>query len=178
MRQKLFNSTKLSLWSIIRLAYWPICSCFASKQVKKEKSINDTGEAKLQKALNTRTLIKLERSFATMQRLEYGKSARQMLYLQRRQTVLETKKLAKSDQSSSEDKNFNQSDDELAKLTKLQSMRHFFDKKEKQLAKGIILRNGIAQAQDKELEENLQIQEFDNTIRQDGITQQNNSNLD
>ena len=57
----------------------------------------------MEKALNVHTLIKFQRTVASMLRLEYGKVARQLLQLQRRQTVLETRKLHKHEKSSSED---------------------------------------------------------------------------
>ena len=71
----------MSFWTLLKLTYWPLFLCFADRRDKKVKKMVDKGEEKLTKALNARTLIRMEQAFATVLRLEYGKAARQMLQL-------------------------------------------------------------------------------------------------
>ena len=93
----------------------------------------------MEKALNVHTLIKFQRTVASMLRLEYGKAARQLLQLQRRQTVLETRKLHKHEKSSSED---DSDSHQHNRLVSLQRQMQMFDEKETLLAKGVFMRNG------------------------------------
>ena len=75
-RTKLFPVAKISMWLKLKLIYWPVCFCLASKQDKKIHKLVKTGEEKIEKSLNMHNLIKLERTVAGMLRLEYGKAAR------------------------------------------------------------------------------------------------------
>ena len=141
MRQKLFQMTKFSMWLRLKLTYWSICFCCASTKEKKVRKIIQAGENKIERAFNVRTLIHLERTFSTILRLSYSKSARKLLQLQRRQTVLEANKPRKFECSSSED-DIDSDDHQRKTLQKLQYQSQFFQSKEQRLAKGIFQRNG------------------------------------
>jgi len=65
----------------------------------------DQGAARLEKVLDTRTILRLQQTVRTLLRLDYSKPARQLMSLQRRQTVLDLEKQSSSSEiTSDEDK--------------------------------------------------------------------------
>ena len=61
------------------LTFWSICFCFASKRDRKLKKVIEAGESKIEKFLDTKTLIRYQRAFYSVLRLEYSKVAQKLL---------------------------------------------------------------------------------------------------
>ena len=92
----------LSLLEKITLTYW-CCCLLAGKIDRRRKKLIDLGAARLVKVLDTRTILRLQQNVRTLLRLEYGKPARQLMRLQRRQTVLEPDKQPSSSEATSDE---------------------------------------------------------------------------
>ena len=60
-------------------------------------------EKKIEKALDTRTIMKHQQTLASLQRLFLSNKSRKLLKLQRNETIIESKKLRMHEQSSCED---------------------------------------------------------------------------
>jgi len=84
LRTKLFSKLELGLMSRLKMLYWPLSKCLMTKREKYTMRMVMSGESKLNKALDIRTIINLERAFTTLMHLEYQKSTRKLIKLQRR----------------------------------------------------------------------------------------------
>ena len=106
----MFTSTRADQCFKLKLVYWLCNFCITSKREKRLAMQIEAGERKIEKALDIKTLIKHQRAFYSVLRLEYGPKIRKLLNFQRRQTVLEARQLPKDLMSSSEEDIFSDND--------------------------------------------------------------------
>ena len=89
LRDKMFSKVKESLSQQLRLSFWSCVKCVASKRERQRKALLEAGEAKLERALDTRALIQLQRAFRSLLRLQHSQATRTLIKHQRIDTVLE-----------------------------------------------------------------------------------------
>ena len=81
MRSSVYSSVKQTFLLKLKLIYWPVCQCFATKKDRRLEKIITKGESKLETFLDTRTIIRMSRMFSTVLRLEYTPQIRKLLAL-------------------------------------------------------------------------------------------------
>ena len=97
LHDKLFSKIKTGVSQNLKLSFWLCYRWVASRRERQLKAMLEVGEDKLGTALDTRSIIKLQRAFATLIRFEHSRATRTLLNFQRRQTVLEYAKPGKAE---------------------------------------------------------------------------------
>ena len=132
---KLFMPLSFGPCQQLKFIYWPCCKLFANKRDQMRKQMISKGEARLGKALDTRTIVRFQRNMRTWLKLEMSQAAQKLLRFQRHDTVIDLKK----HRSSSDE---NQSACDVFAQLELQP-RAMRSEQEQKLHRGVFYRKGI-----------------------------------
>ena len=92
----------MSFAELVKYFYWYLCRFCSRDKDRKLNKILLKAEKKIEKALDTRTLIKYQQTLASLKRLFLSNKSRKLLKLQRNETIIELKKARKHEELSSE----------------------------------------------------------------------------
>ena len=80
-RNQLFKKLQIRPLLSLKLVYWPCCGCCSTRKERLLHDIIQKGSDKLDKALDIRSILNLQRVFSTLLRLEYSSTTRKLMYL-------------------------------------------------------------------------------------------------
>ena len=90
LRPRVFKEINLGLLEKLGYIYWPCCRCLATHKAREKNKIIFYGRDQIQKQLDTKRLIRMQRAFSQLLYHSYSEASRKLLHLQRRSTVLKS----------------------------------------------------------------------------------------
>ena len=130
-RNSIFSAINLGLMQRLLVIFYPFFRCLMKERERKIQRLMQHGDSKITRAIDIMTILRLKNTLKTLLRLEKSKSARGLLNLQRKETVLD---LYYGSESESENSSVD-SKDQLRNLAKLS----FETKLEKELLDGVFV---------------------------------------